>query len=323
VNKKKILIIRFSSIGDIVLTSPVIRCLKKQLPGAEIHYVTKEQFKHTLLHNPYIDRLYTFKKDVSELYESLKAEQYDAVVDLHRNLRSLRLKQHLSVKSYAFNKLNLRKFVAVNLKMLSALPDKHIVERYFETVAPLGVHNDGEGLDYFISEEDKVDVDSLFGQPNAKYVALVVGGSYFTKRIPPEKLEAICTRVSMPVICLGDKSDHAIAEALVKKFPQVINACGRYTINQSAYLVKMSHLVITSDTGLMHIAAAFKKRIISFWGNTIPEFGMGPYQAPAGSLFMEVKSLSCRPCSKLGYKNCPKGHFRCMLDIDLTRLDLS
>ena len=153
---KKILIIRFSSIGDIVLTTPVIRCAKAQLKGTEIHYVTKETFKSILAHNPNIDKLHTFKEDISEVYDQLKAENFDIVIDLHKNLRSLRLKQKLGVKSYSFNKINLQKFVAVNFKQINKLPDQHIVERYFDAIAPIGVTNDGKGLDHFITANDKV-----------------------------------------------------------------------------------------------------------------------------------------------------------------------
>ncbi len=317
------MVIRFSSIGDIVLTTPVVRCLKKQLNGAVIHYVTKEVFKETLIHNPYIDKLYTFKKDVSEIYSELKAEKYDYVIDLHKNLRSLRLKQQLSGKAFSFNKLNLQKFAAVNFKMLGSLPAKHIVERYFEAVALLNVVADAEGLDYFLSDAEALDLTTIyFNGIETKFTALVVGGSYYTKKIPLEKLEEICAKIKTPIITLGNKDDNAIADILEKKFPNVINACGKYSLNQSASIIKQADLVITPDTGLMHIAAAFHKKIISLWGNTIPEFGMGPYLPNSQNKILEVKNLSCRPCSKLGFHKCPKGHFKCMVQIDISEVSI-
>ncbi len=314
---KKILIVRFSSIGDIVLTTPVVRCAKNQLKGCEIHYVTKEAFKSVLVHNPYIDKLYTFKNDISELYEQLKSENYDVVIDLHKNLRSLRLKQKLKTVSYSFNKLNIQKFLAVNFKQINKLPKIHIVERYFETIAPLKVKSDGKGLDYFINKNDAVDTSALLpGQK--KFVALVVGGSYHTKKIPLNKLVQICQAIKLPVILLGGKEDHSIANELHKQFPQLINACGQYSINQSASIIEQAEWVITSDTGLMHIASAYNKKIVSVWGNTIPEFGMAPYMPVPENKILEVEGLNCRPCSKLGFKKCPKGHFKCMNDIDLS-----
>jgi len=316
---KKILIIRFSSIGDIVLTTPVIRCVKKQFPDAEVHYVTKEVFKNILIHNPYIDKVHTFKEDISELYEPLKAENFDVVIDLHKNLRSLRLKQKLKAKNYSFDKLNLQKFLAVNFKQINKLPNKHIVDRYFDTVAPLGIKSDGKGLDHFIHQNDRVDVSSLLTDHLQKtFVALVVGGSYFTKKIPLNKLSEICKNSKLPIIVLGGKEDKPVGDELKKQFPQLINTCGQYTINQSASIIEQAEWVVSSDTGLMHIAAAYNKKIISMWGNTIPEFGMSPYLPNLENKILEVKNLSCRPCSKLGYKKCPKGHFKCMNDIDVS-----
>ncbi|MGZ4042039.1 MAG: glycosyltransferase family 9 protein [Bacteroidia bacterium] len=320
---KKILIVRFSSIGDIILTTPVIRCLKMQLPGAEIHFVTKAVFKETLINNPYLSKLYTFQKDVDEIYNELKAENFDLVIDLHKNLRSTRLKQQLKTKSKSFSKLNVQKFLAVRLKMIKALPDKHIVDRYFETIKPLGINTDGKGLDYFLSIHDFVDIKTLYLK-NAvtNYTVLVAGGSYFTKQIPINKLAEICSRIQTPMIILGGPADRAVGEELKKQFPQLINLCGSLTLNQSASVIKQSSLVITSDTGLMHMAAAFNKRIISVWGNTIPEFGMSPYMPNPDNQIMEVKGLSCRPCSKLGYNKCPRGHFKCMNDIEVEAMRL-
>lgn len=316
---KKILILRFSSIGDIVLTTPLIRCAKQQLKGTEIHFVTKETFKDTLINNSNIDKLITFKNDVTEIYEVLKEENYDVIIDLHKNLRSLRLKQYLKVKSYSFDKINFKKFLAVNFKLKNNLPNKHIVERYFEAIANIGVKSDGKGLDYFLNEQDEVNCSDLFfkAQPT-KFIALVVGGSYFTKQIPLNKLKEICKNSRLPVILMGGKSDKVIAEELLSSFPNLINACGNFSLNQSASIICQAEWVITSDTGLMHIAAAFNKKIISVWGNTIPEFGMGPYLPNVENKILEVKDLKCRPCSKLGYKKCPKEHFKCMNEIDFS-----
>ncbi len=314
---QKILIIRFSSIGDIVLTTPVVRCLKQQLKDTEVHFVTKEVFASLLVENPYVDKLHTFKNDVSELYEILRAEKFDLVIDLHKNLRSLRLKKHLKVKSYAFDKLNVRKFLAVHFKMKQVLPPKHIVERYFDAVSALGVFNDQRGLDVFIAERDKVDSSTVISQSVAsKYIALVIGGSYFTKKIPLKKQEEICARAKLPLVVMGGKEDKALGDELQKKFPSIINTCGKYSLNQSASLIQQAEWVITSDTGLMHMAAAFNKKIISVWGNTIPEFGMGPYLPNPQNKIIELQDLGCRPCSKLGYKKCPKGHFKCMNDLN-------
>lgn len=316
---KKVLIIRFSSIGDIVLTTPIIRCAKEQLNGAQIHYVTKEIFSSILIHNLNIDKLHTFKDDVSEVFHQLKSEKFDLVIDLHKNLRSLRLKQALKTKSVSFNKLNFEKFLAVNFKLIHKLPNKHIVDRYFEAVDSVGIKNDNKGLDHFIDKTEHVDISTFFTeQIQQPFVAIVAGGSYYTKKIPLSKLAQICKTIKLPIVLLGDKNDKLVADELHKQFPKIINACGQYSINQSASIIKQAEWIISSDTGLMHIASAYNKKIISIWGNTIPEFGMSPYLPNPQNKILEVKNLGCRPCSKLGYKKCPKGHFKCMNDIDIS-----
>lgn len=317
----KILVVRFSSIGDIVLTTPVLRCLKQQLKDVELHFVTKHNFLSVIENNIYVDKVFTIKDSLKDVIPQLKKENYDYVIDLHHNIRTLRLKTALGKKSFSFNKLNWEKFLIVNFKK-NKLPNVHIVDRYFETVESLGIKNDDKGLDYFIGEKDEVDVPSslptLFHED---YNALVVGGSYFTKQIPVNKLKEICAKSTLPLVLLGGKEDAAIAEQVYQLHKnKTINLCGKLNLNQSASIIKHANKVITSDTGLMHIAAAYKKDIISLWGNTIPEFGMGPYLAGKNSQNWEVKNLSCRPCSKLGYKKCPKGHFKCMNDIEIKNI---
>ncbi len=328
----KILIIRFSSIGDIVLTTPVIRCLKQQV-GAEIHYLTKQSFRAVLAANPYLDKLISIQKDVTEVLPDLKNEHYYCVIDLHHNLRSWRVKRALGAKSFSFDKINFEKWLIVNFK-INCLPKLHIVDRYLATVKQLGVTNDGKGLDYFIPESEELPVDSeqfaaLVNEQQSmgyakqfllnNYIAFVIGAAHATKRLPTDKIISVCKKIRYPVILLGGPEDAERGEFIAKEAGNhVFNACGKLKLNQSASLVRQAWKVITHDTGLMHIAAAFNKDIISVWGNTIPEFGMYPYY-PTGidkNKTLEVSGLSCRPCSKIGYNRCPKGHFKCMREMD-------
>ena len=320
---KKILIIRFSSIGDIVLTTPVVRCLKKQT-GAEVHYLTKQAFQAVLSANPYIDKVWTFGKEVTEVLPQLRAEGFDVVIDLHRNLRSLRVRFALwGVRSYAFNKLNFEKWLMVNWK-INRLPNRHIVDRYLDTVRPLGVENDGAGLDYFIPAEAEVDAEAFLKErlpahlSALPYVAFVTGAAHATKRMPEAKIIAVCRLLQQPVVLLGGPDETESGARIASAAgPHVINACGALKLNQSASMVRQAAKVISHDTGLMHIAAALGKDIVSVWGNTIPAFGMYPYY-PVGvnrNTNVEVPGLSCRPCSKIGFQQCPKGHFRCMNEI--------
>jgi ADP-heptose:LPS heptosyltransferase len=160
------------------------------------------------------------------------------------------------------------------------------------------------------------------------FVGFAIGAQHFTKRLPVEKLIEACHFLNRPVILLGGKEDFETGEHIRLHFeklpetnqnkPAIYNACGQYNLNQSASLVKQADLIVSHDTGLMHIAAAFKKKIISIWGNTVPEFGMYPYKTDFEVL--EVKGLKCRPCSKIGYGKCPQGHFKCMRQQNLAVL---
>ncbi|MER0438704.1 glycosyltransferase family 9 protein [Emticicia sp. W12TSBA100-4] len=304
----KFLLLRFSSIGDIVLTTPVIRCIKTQYPDAEVHFATKKQFKVLVENNPFIDKYFLLEKSLNPFIKTLQSEDYDYVIDLHNNLRTSIIKLRLGKKSFSFDKLNFKKLLLVNLK-INQMPEVHIVDRYLETVKDLGINNDLKGLDYFIPEKDKVQI-------NESYVAYAIGGQHYTKKLPTNRIIEVCQKINGKIMLLGGKEDSQAAHEIEKVLgDKIINACGKYNLNQSASLVLQAEYVITHDTGLMHIASALKKKVISIWGNTVPEFGMYPYLTEFK--IIENKELSCRPCSKIGYNKCPKGHFKCMNDLNL------
>ena len=315
----KFLIIRFSSIGDIVLTTPVVRCLKKQLPDSEIHFLTKQAFGTIVESNPYIDKVHLLAHSWETVVHELKQENYDYIIDLHHNLRTLRLKKDLGIRSFPFNKLNVQKWIYTNFKW-NLMPDLHIVDRYLKTVESFGIKNDGAGLDYFIPAEDEIKQKDIPASHHAGYIGLVIGAAHNTKKLPLEKLKELCTKIDHPIILLGGKEDNENAKQIASVDPiRIYNACGKFKLNESADLVRKSKLIITHDTGLMHIAAAFKKKIISVWGNTVPDFGMYPYYGNAQvQIFQfEINGLRCRPCSKIGYAKCPRGHFKCMKQISM------
>ncbi len=317
----KFLIIRLSSIGDIVLTTPVIRCLKKQVDHARIHYLVKEAFLPVLSANPYLDRIHVFRGDLPATIRELRAEGFDYIIDLHHNLRSSIIKSRLRVMHFSFHKLNLKKWLLVRFG-INRLPDIHIVDRYLDAVAPFDVQNDGEGLDYFIPAEDELSREEFPPEFRQPYLVLVPGAMHTTKKMTREQIIRIIRKIELPVILAGGPAEKEEGDAIVTALPgiPVWNAAGRFNINQSASLVRQAGVVITHDTGLMHVAAAFRKKILSVWGNTIPGFGMYPYQPHPDSAMFEVEGLKCRPCSKIGYSSCPKRHFRCMLWQDEDRL---
>ncbi len=309
----KFLVIRFSSIGDIVLTTPIVRCLKQQVDEAEVHFLTKPAFESLVKYNPNIDKVLLLKKKLSDTIKEINQESYDYIIDLHKNLRTFVIKNKTKILSFSFTKLNFEKWLIVNFK-INLLPDKHIVERYFEAVKLFDVTYDGKGLEIIIQPEKEVNISEIFPNNTEKFIAVAVGAKHETKRIPEKLLLEILQKKNIPIILLGDEYDSKIADYLKNSIndSRIYNACGEFDILQSASIVKQSSLVITADTGLMHIAAAFSKKIISIWGNTIPQFGMYPFTTKENFAIFEVKNLSCRPCSKLGFKKCPKGHFKCM-----------
>jgi ADP-heptose:LPS heptosyltransferase len=319
----KLLIIRFSSIGDIVLTTPVLRSIRRQYPEAEIHFLVKQSFKPVIAHNPYINVIHTLDKDLNENIEELKKIKFDYVIDLHRNLRTMRVKKAIDAPALTFDKLNFQKWLYVNFKW-NVMPDKSIVDRYFEGMSALKLKNDGQGLDYFIPEKLQTEQHDIPFGHWAGFVGCVIGGSYFTKKFPVTKWKEFVEQCPYPIILLGGPEDRDAGNEIAAADPaKVYNACGKFNLTESADLVKRAKVVVTNDTGLMHIAAAFQKPIISLWGNTTPEMGMFPYygfnnlnqNVSQLSVIAEVKGLSCRPCSKIGYHKCPRKHFKCMNNI--------
>ncbi len=337
----KLLVIRFSSIGDIILTSPVLRCLKKQRPDVELHFLTKAQFRDLVVHSPHVDKVHVIEEDLNEVIPALKKEGFDGIIDLHHNLRTLKVKRALGVPAHSFPKLNIEKWVLVNARpgprpawwrffdrpwwnwrqsRIHRLQGVHIVDRYLSTVAHLGVKNDGEGLDLFIPPEREVALSSLPESHRNGYVALCIGGAHFTKRLPEHKLIELALRVSGPLVIIGGPEDRPIARAIADAVgARAFDASGKYDLLGSASLIKQARSAITHDSGAMHVAAAFRRNTVSIWGNTVPAFGMGPYipQHPERAHIMEVTGLDCRPCSKIGFDACPRGHFRCMEKQDL------
>ena len=309
---QKVLVIRFSSIGDIVLTTPVVRALAKK--GYEVHFLTKKAFKSVVQSNENIAKVWIWEK--KELAQ-LKAEGFHFVVDLHNNLRSRRFQFRLGVKGKAFPKLNIKKMLLVHFKR-DKMPKKHIVERYFQAAQPLGVESDGLGLDFFIDPSVENPVSEK------KYYAIAVGAAHATKQLPANLIANIVAKAPYLIVLVGGPADVALArEVEMLCGHKVINTVGKTSLAESARILEGALKVISPDTGMMHIAAALNKPIYSFWGNTVPEFGMYPY-FPANSESenlskkFEVKGLSCRPCSKIGYGKCPKGHFKCMMNQDLS-----
>ena len=313
----KFLIIRFSSIGDIVLTTPVIRCLKQQYPHAEVHFVVKKKFKSVVEHNPYIDHLHLLDNNLDELIATFKNEHFDYIIDLHKTLRSYLLRFKLRRPTLTFRKLSIEKLI-MNRFHVDLLPKNvHIVERNLKSVESLGVKNDHKPVDYFLGPDDEVPLSDLPATHRKGYVAFVIGGQHFTKKLPAEKIIAICKSIDKPIVLLGGPEDAEVAQIVTASCDdRIYDACGKYSLNHSVSLIKSARSVIAHDTGLMHISGAFNKPIVSVWGGTSAEhFGVWPY-LNTSQVIAEVKGLACHPCSNFGLSACPQKHFKCMRDQD-------
>lgn len=323
---KKVLIIRLSSIGDIVLASPVFRCVKNQLEGAEVHLATKETFRMVTASNPYIDFFHYYRDDLKAYIQKLKAENFDFVIDLHNNIRSTRIRKALKKKTYVINKQNIRKFFLTEYSA-KFIKVKHITQRSLDTVAPLGVKDDGLGLDYFIAKENIVPIEDIPASHHAGFIAFVTGATYECKKLPLQKMQEFCRLVDHPIILVGGKEDFEDMEKVAAVDPvKIYNACGKFNLDESADLVRRAKLIVSHDTGFQYIAAAFKKPILSLWGCTSPRLGFEPYygekflsSAPRDHHKNIYLDLHCQPCSK-GTDHCPLGHFNCMRKLDMVEL---
>ena len=320
-SQPKILIIRLSSIGDIVLTTPVIRAVNEQIPEAEVHFLVRKEYVSVVENNPHIHKLHTYdSENVNQVVEELRNEQFDVVIDLQKTFRSRQVVRQLKCISYTFQKHNFSKWLCYRLKM-NGLPETHIVERYFEAVKMLNVHNDHKGLEFYIPEDQGFEEDDLPMVFDDGFVAVVLAAQHFTKRIPVSKVVEIGSILHKPIMLLGGKDVYEEGEQVVAQLGErATNGCGKYTLYQSAAIIQHADCVITGDTGLMHIAAALHKPTAVIFGSTIPEFGCYPYMPGERNLFrnFEVCPLHCRPCSKLGSSKCKRKHFKCMNNISAT-----
>ena len=308
-----------------MLASPVFRCVKQQLADSEIHLVTKKSFAIVTAHNPYIDHFFYLDDDLNGLITLLKKENYDHIVDLHNNFRSIKIKRALNVKSSTIKKLSLQKILLTQLN-INVMPGRHISLRSLDAVACLGVKDDGKGLDYFIAPHDEVPADDIPTSHVLGFIALVIGASYFTKKLPLHKLQALCANIDFPIMLIGGPEDKAVAEAIAASDPvKIYNACGKFTLNESADLIKKSKLVISHDTGMQYIACAYQKRILAIWGATSPALDVEPFFGThAVNDGFNFKNISvntwCQPCSKYGQDKCPLGHFNCMEKQDVVAI---
>jgi len=307
---KKILIIRLSSIGDILLTTPLIRSIKKKNPAIQIDFVLKEEFFELMQNNQYLTNIHKYTKHSfgkQTLINALIANKYELVIDLQNNLRSREIIRSLRCQVLRFKKNSVKKFLLVHFK-INKLKDAHqIPVRYAEAA---GVDLDTEGLDFITLHEPDPNLKT-----DEKYIGLCPGAKHFTKRWPIEYFIELGQRLESDgyrVIIFGGASEAVITGEIENKLRNAINLCCD-SVLQSGANMKLCKAIYTNDSGAMHLACAMKVPVIAFFGSTVREFGFYPYKAK--SIELENKNLSCRPCTHIGRKSCPKIHFKCMKEL--------
>jgi lipopolysaccharide heptosyltransferase II len=306
----KILIIRLSSIGDILLTTPLIRSIKKINPALQIDFVSKEEFFELMQNNPYLTNIHKYTKHTSDkqkIINALISNSYELVIDLQNNLRSREIVRPLLCQILRFKKNNFKKFLLVHFKINKLKDFSQIPVRYAEAA---GVELDSEGLNFFTTNEPDPKLKA-----GEKYIGLCPGAKHFIKCWPKEYFIELGTRLESAgykIVLFGGLEEVELCFEIEKQIKNSINLCNT-SITQVASDMKMCRAIYSNDSGLMHLASAVKVPVIAFFGSTVKEFGFYPYNAK--SIELENKNLSCRPCTHIGRKSCPKIHFKCMKEI--------
>ena len=323
----KALVICGSSIADVVFATPLIRALKVQIDDLELHAFSDLSAAFAFEENPYIDNVQFSLESVWENYRRLKREKYNIIINLSEDWNSRYLVSLLNVETWSLKSLRWKQWLMVNLK-IDQLPNKHLVDRMFESVRKLDLKQDELGLDYFIPEKDKVSREWLPPDFWSEYLVFCISANYNTRKLSVDRMIELCDKINKPIVLLGDKTDVETGEVVSNFFGKsvsvsydegllqlnkrtiVYNGCGKFNFNQMASIIKQSRAVFTFDNDFIPVASAFKKEIYGLWGNTIQLFGRYPYKTKFTTL--ENNKLECRPCSAKGFDKCPKGHFKCM-----------
>lgn len=328
------LIIRLSSVGDIVLSSLLVRTLHRRFPECAIDFCVKEEFADLVRWNPHISRVLVFPagggmRELNALRRSIRDNDYDLIADIHDSLRSRWLCAGRP-RVVRIDKRKLARFMLVKLKRntySSSGGSPSVALRYLEPVRPWGVQDDGGGLEVFAGESERQRAAALLRSAgyaaDERFIGLCPSAKHRNKMWLQERFAAVAATLSaernLPVMIFGSEGEHdrcvAIATTIRTLYPrgQVMNLAGRLSLGETAVMMDSCAIVISNDSGLMHMAAARKRRVLAIFGPTVEELGFFPFGTT--SMVVENKSLPCRPCTHIGLPDCPEGHFRCMRDI--------
>lgn len=315
----RILVIRFSSMGDILLTTPVLRALREKYPKGEIHFLTKAKFREAIESHPVPNHFWYLENSLHEIIRSLQQVRFDIIIDLHVSIRSALVRFQLNGDHLIFPKKSWKRWLWIKAG-IGKLDSRHIVERYMAALKPLGIITGAGKLEFSIQSEIRSRIlqekEQIFYNQNP--VAIVLAATWNTKKWPEEHFIRFLKGLNRAFVLLGGPSEQSMGNRILLETNGGINRCGQCSLQESAAWIEQAPFVVTHDTGLMHLAAALGKTCFVIWGNTVPELGMYPWKTEFYNL--EVRGLSCRPCTHLGHAVCPKGHFACMLNNDPDKL---
>ena len=333
----KILIIRLSSIGDIILTTPLIRALRKRFPEAVIDFVVKEQFLDLVRTNPHLSSVIVFDHtkgftELRRIKRLIRREQYDIILDIHRNFRSFYLRTFSGAGTAThYHKYYLRRLLLVWFGINTFRTIEPVYKRYFYAALPFGIVPDDEGTELYVPDLitdrvrhvlEKSSFRSAGGRPafggkEQPLVVLCPGAGFATKRWFPDGFAKVgdyfIQRYGAFVCIAGSNQDEAVCREVQRLMYGYSEQCaGMFTLLESAALLKQASLVVTNDTGLMHIAESQKRPLVALFGSTSRELGYYPFSENS---FVIEKDILCRPCTHNGRDTCPKKHFDCMMTI--------
>jgi heptosyltransferase-2 len=329
----KILIIRLSSLGDVLLASPLVRSLREKFKNAQIDFLIRSEYIDIVRHNPHLTNVVELNAregfpELRKLKKHIYQEKYHVILDIHKNLRSIYLCWGMQLRGtqiYKIKKQQFVRFLLIKLKINLYQKFKSRIipvwEKYLQTADRLGIDSRNGTLELFLpAAAENRTVEFLNGLPGTKWEIVVApGAKHFTKRWPPEYFAELIKQINRgweyQVILVGDNHDKPVIEKILDLIPKniAISTAGFFSIIETSAIIKRAKLIISNDSGIMHIAKAFNRPLVAIFGSTVKEFGF--YPSNKETVVIERAGLQCRPCSHIGRKACPKKHFKCMKDI--------
>ncbi|MFC1502227.1 lipopolysaccharide heptosyltransferase II [bacterium] len=328
---KRILIIRLSAMGDVLLTTPLLRILKKHYQKMDIHFCVKKQFAPLIETNPSVQSVISFSpggglKELRRILNLIRQSRYDAIIDLQVNFRSWLLRRFSGVRrKIRYHPQRWRRFLLVHFRMNRYKNNVPIPLRYIRALKSWGVEDDGEGLDLVVASPARKSILSILKEAGVKkknrLIVLAPGAGRGTKRWPADKFTEVGNyfhQKGMRVCIVGGNGDETVCDRIHRDmlFP-VMNFVSKFSLHETAALIAESDILISNDTGVMHIGCALRKPVVALFGPTTHHLGFSPFRTQAKVI---ERDLDCRPCSYHGTETCPKGHFRCMVDISSSQV---